>query len=405
MQLFDDFTRTESSSSNHRESEYDFLNRSCWNVSVRARDLCTAWFEKYPTTEQADLCARFTEDDAGQHLGAYFELVLHELLRRLGFSVTVHPTVPGVSARPDFLAESGNHRFYLEATVSQASSAEIPNNATLNQIYEWIDEIDNPYFLVGIRPSCRPTKQPSRKFIQAHIRRLMAEGDPELLLRRLENGLGRPANFPSVTIELDGCNLFVELWPKPREKWGVSAGRTIAARSGAAWYGVGAGDVASTLGAVIDKKAREKRVARLDAPLVVACSTVDGFYKFSEEGLVSLFGRHNLDYGAPDWNVHLGEPRIDRGAWVDRSGAPRNDNLAAVWLFGNARPVATTPTGYGNRLFLNPSSRQPIPDELLSVARAQIDNGRMIWTDGLDLSELLGVSEIPYEILRKAGAA
>ena len=348
--------------------------------------------------DRADLCGRFTGDDDGQHIGAYFELVLHQLLLRLGFSVTIHPTVPGVSANPDFLAESGDRRFYLEATVNQASSSELPHNPVLNQIYEWIDEIDDRSFLVGIRPSGRPAKQPSKRFIQTPIRRLMAESDPELVLHRFENGHRRPANLPSVTIELDGCNLFVELLPKTREKWGVSAGRTIAA-----WYGGDAGDVAAALGAVIDKKAREKQVARLDAPLIVACSTIDGFYKFGEDGLVSLFGRHNRGYGDPDWNMHLGEPRLERGVWVDKSGTSRNGNLAAVWLFGNARPVATTPTGYGNRLFLNPSSQQLIPDELLSVARAQIVDAQMIWTGGLDLSELLDVPEIPYESLRRAG--
>ena len=400
MHLFGDFTRTDPSPSAYRESEYDFLNRSCWNVSIRARELCTAWFDTYPTNEQPDLGARFTDNDPGQHLGAYFELVLYELLRRLGFTVTVHPSVPGINARPDFLAESGRHRFYLEATVSQASSGEIPNNAILNQIYEWIDELDNPYFFVSVRPSGLPTKQPPRKIIHAPIMKLMAASDPEQVLREIEDDSWQPANPPFITIELEGCNLFVQLWPKSRHKWGISDGRTLAA-----WHGGGMGDVAPTIGSVVDKKAREKRVGQLDAPLIVACSTIDGFFKFGEEGLVSLFGRRNRDYAAPDWNMHLGEPRTESGAWVDRNGAPRNTNLAAVWLFHNIRPVAPTPLGSGNRLFLNPFTEDRLPKEMLKLAAARVHDGQMVWTEGFDLLRLLEVPEIPSDDLRKAGTA
>ncbi len=402
MQLFEHDIQMDSSAKHHLESEYEFLNRSSWNVSIRSRDLCQAMFEDYPSTDhhRDDLHGRFTSDDEGQHLGAYFELVVHELLRRLGFAVTVHPRVPGVNSQPDFLARSGDNRFYLEATVSQASSAEIPDNAILDQIYTWIDEIDDPHFLVTVRPSGCPTNQPSKRYIQSRIRRLMADSDPDRVLQQVDGSYSRRVDAPSVTIELDGCSLHVGLWPKPREKWGISAGRTIAA-----WFGGGAKDVSPTLGAAVDRKAREKRVGQLDAPLVVACSTVDGFYNFAEEGLVSLFGLRNREYGPPDWNVKLGEPRLERGVWIDKSGVARNENLAAVWLFGNARPVATTPTGYGDRLFLNPHYKQNLPKELLSVASAHVHDGQLLWTEGVDLSALLDIPEIPYAELRKAPIA
>jgi hypothetical protein len=45
----------------------------------------------------------------------FWELYLHEGYRRSGYTITIHPDIPGASTHPDFLIEGHGSRFYLEA--------------------------------------------------------------------------------------------------------------------------------------------------------------------------------------------------------------------------------------------------------------------------------------------------
>src|SRR6266478_755554 len=99
MHLFDHIQRTNYEPATHSEDTFSFLNRSASLESESVRDLLESFFRRYPSSESAELKSRFkTQFDS-----AFFELYLHELLLRLGCEVTVHPTLKGIGAKPDFL--------------------------------------------------------------------------------------------------------------------------------------------------------------------------------------------------------------------------------------------------------------------------------------------------------------
>ena len=58
------------------------------------RDLLEDWFKHFPRDGQSGLKQRFRKDDPGQHMGACWELYLHEAHRRLGFEIEYEPQVP-----------------------------------------------------------------------------------------------------------------------------------------------------------------------------------------------------------------------------------------------------------------------------------------------------------------------
>lgn len=173
MQLFDDSIRTDGQQATHAESSYHFLNRSSWAVCARARQLCNEWFTRVPDSAQADLMKRFCNDDERQHVSAYFELLVHELLTRLGFAVTVHPTVPKTSRRPDFLVESNIARLYLETTVRYSVSANIEESMILRSIYDSIEEMPSPYFQVSLEAVGTPAKQPPKRAFIGDLYRIV----------------------------------------------------------------------------------------------------------------------------------------------------------------------------------------------------------------------------------------
>lgn len=100
MLLFDHADRPHPGPADHVEDTYSFLCRSAWEASARARGLLEAWFAHYPPEHQQDLRRRFESSFAA----AFFELAIHEVLRRIGARVSVHPEVPGADTRPDYLA-------------------------------------------------------------------------------------------------------------------------------------------------------------------------------------------------------------------------------------------------------------------------------------------------------------
>src|SRR5947209_3881762 len=102
--LFDLLTRTDAGPAGYAESFFPYMNRSARDDITRIRAVLESWFQRYPKDGREALRSAFRSDDDWQHQGAFFELLLHEVLVRLDCRVTVHPPIPGTTRRPDFLA-------------------------------------------------------------------------------------------------------------------------------------------------------------------------------------------------------------------------------------------------------------------------------------------------------------
>ena len=396
MQLFDDFERSTSRTARYSQNSYDFLNHSAWQVCNRARHLCNAWYSRLPIDAQPDLRARLMNTDSRQHVSAYFELLLHEVLLNLGLSANTHPQVPTTTKRPDFLVGSDDGSIYIEAMVCHSSSTPESENDIVNTICDWIDDVPNPYYWVSLSFNGTPKRLPRKTAVTEPVRQLMARHEPESELSRREAD-----NYvqPIDKVQIDDAALVIKLTVKPRERWGIDSERTIGVFS----YG----DTQNILPIIRDaicKKAKKKQASHLGLPLVIACNTIDGFFDLEDDSLVSLFGLPEAGYLRPQWEMSLDATRDEPGVWIGRDGKPRNENVAAIWLFKNARPVGRTPAGGGDCLFINPFANHPLPTEFDQVSTARVCEGRMSWNKGVDLSELLDVPHIPEDELTTDGS-
>ena len=126
VRLFDDCDRTDTAPIAPGESFYEFLNRSAVDEPGRSRDLSERWFADYVDDAAASELNRFVSDfrskDDTQHHAAWLELCVHQMLVRLGFSVDIHPDVPGTPKHPDFGATSDGSRILAEATIVKPDS-------------------------------------------------------------------------------------------------------------------------------------------------------------------------------------------------------------------------------------------------------------------------------------------
>src|ERR1700679_2954360 len=117
MHLFDDVVRTEGGPKKTGEGDFGFLNRVDGPFWDEVRELLEGWFTRYPDDDKAGLRDAYRSSLVGRHLGAWWELYLHELLLRLGYEIEVHPELEGTKRHPDFRLQKDGDTLLLEAAV------------------------------------------------------------------------------------------------------------------------------------------------------------------------------------------------------------------------------------------------------------------------------------------------
>ena len=127
------------------KSLFQGLNLYDWRGADRRRNKLEAWFKTYPDENKQDLRSRLRSGDDHIFEGAYFDLFLHELLTRLGFSLTAHPEIPDTNRRPDFLAYWNNQCFYLEATTAGLKSGPFTRNRNEENVLDKINRESRIY--------------------------------------------------------------------------------------------------------------------------------------------------------------------------------------------------------------------------------------------------------------------
>lgn len=230
MRLFDDFERTFDGPSDPGESLYAVLNRCADPRAAHARELCNQWYPDYANDAPDDELRRFLGDfrtkDDKQHYAAWFELLMHQTLARLGFDVTPDPklALPDRELKPDFQASSHGSRVFVEATVVTPENDPF---ALSNYERDARDkfaqlEISNFTVITG-NVSGTLTRHLKKTGIEQKFRDLIAKHDPDIVQRRMdESGYGE---LPSDIFRFDTWQPTVELLQLPADERAPRKGR------------------------------------------------------------------------------------------------------------------------------------------------------------------------------------
>jgi hypothetical protein len=264
INLFDDKVRVDLDPSHHNENSFNYYDRSARKDVSNVREKLNEWFSYFPTSEQVELKSRFKKTFSS----AYFELFIHELFRRQGFEILIHPEVPNTSKRPDFLMKKESLEFYLEAKEAREKSD--PQQALenrINQVYDSLNRIKSPNFFLKIDELILKTaNQPSTKKAIANIETESAKYDPELLTDQLTKyGFERSARIEYEDIDL---KLVVSLIPKSPAARGLDDGRAI----GMYPYETIWGGSEESIKGSFEKK--YKRYGQLDKPYIVCINAI-----------------------------------------------------------------------------------------------------------------------------------
>jgi len=161
VKLFDDITGKGREPKELAEPSFDYLNSSVRPRCARIRDLLEQWYNHLPPEVQPELRSRFRTKDDQQHLGAFFELYLHELLSRLGFGVEFHPQIEKKGTHPDFkVLQDGKPLLYLEATLAAPSDTETAAGVREDRVYDVLSKMNSSNFHIGVKVPGPPATSP-----------------------------------------------------------------------------------------------------------------------------------------------------------------------------------------------------------------------------------------------------
>jgi hypothetical protein len=147
---------------------------------VHPRQLLQAWADHIADPlDYQDLRQRFRSRDDEQFRSPFLELYLHECLRRGGYRVTVHPSVPDSSRRPDFYAERGVDSFYLEA-IAPGTSPEAKAAAKRRAVlFDTVNRLGDPNFLLWLFELRGGPNPPASARLRDDLGRWLSQLDPD----------------------------------------------------------------------------------------------------------------------------------------------------------------------------------------------------------------------------------
>lgn len=178
--LFDEQDRNDPTPARHQESTFEFLNRIAGDYWDQPRSLMQAWLNHVTAdTDYNDLRQRLRSRDDEQFRSAYLELYLHESLIRAGYTVTIHPKLPGTSSRPDFLAERDRERIYVEAIAPGSTPAAKAAAQRRAVLLDTVNQLDDPNFILWLDELTEGQQPPPAARMRADLGRWLAGLDPD----------------------------------------------------------------------------------------------------------------------------------------------------------------------------------------------------------------------------------
>lgn len=120
-----------------RETTFEFLQRGGRKEAVEIRKWMESWFRKIPHKMRLNLESRL-KGNYSQFLSAFFEIEIHEMLRRLDYCVEFEPSISETRKQIDFFAQQEGQGFYIEATVCGIGQSELIGNSNENDVVEKI---------------------------------------------------------------------------------------------------------------------------------------------------------------------------------------------------------------------------------------------------------------------------
>ena len=377
MKLFEDKLRTDKKPANHNDNTYDFFDRSDSEKGEVIRKVLNSWFDNYPKNEKSEFKKRFRKEFSS----SLYELFIHELFTKQGFTLESHPELENSSKRPDFLAKGNGIEFYIEVKeATDKSDAERALENKTNQIYDIVNQTDSPNFWLQIKKlNFKTEKQPSAKKVVRYLESKLPEHNPELVLENLKTfGI---KGIPFIRFEDDNLSMIIKLMPKSKEIRGKKGLRPIGMFPSEGFIG-GADD---SIKSALSKKAT--RYGELDKPFLICINSKSSRGTDNYDVMDALFGSTSISYSTDPNNK---DERIERGMngfFKDSSGAKYTKVSALMinrLILGHVKE--------GKYWFVkHPFAQNELNFDKFEINKTFVEKNKIISEEGKTIKEILNL--------------
>jgi hypothetical protein len=272
------------------------------------------WFEALPECVKLDIQQRLRSEDSHQHYGAYYELVMHAFLKKMGYSVDIHPELE--EGKPDLLISGNNlgKPLFVEVATVFDDPMWQKEQQKLHRMMEQLYQIEHYFFVHVSVLSDRIPKIVDYKALNGFVAQWLDSFDPEAT-----------HEFHEIRYQAGGLNLKLMLIPqKVPRKVHILGGWTPPARF------IGGTQLRRVLQAKIKKY---KSVKRRELPFVIALSFIDA--PLDDDSIISeLIGKVQLTITRTPAGKQVSKVGIDRSGLVipklGFGGKAQNTRLSAV---------------------------------------------------------------------------
>jgi len=258
----------------HRASKYTtpFIAKLAIDpILSKERTKIEEWLQTLPKDVKPDILGRLRSKSSHQHFSAYYELVLREFFKSMGYSVTIRPKLK--EGEPDLLVTGKNlaKPIIIEvATVFDDPEWE-REERKLDLILEQLDKIEH-YFFVMVAVESEPIpERVDYESLQQFVTQWLDSFDPKIIHESQETGY-----------QSDGLKLKVTMIPRkiPKRKPIVGSYRLPARFMNSI-----------QVRRVLEKKINKyKSLKKLELPFIIALSLASA--SLDEEAIIEeLFGK------------------------------------------------------------------------------------------------------------------
>lgn len=347
-------------------SAYERLNRSRGEPARRTREMIDGWWLRLPDAARPQIRERFMDSALAVHLGGFFEIYMHEVLRRVCSGVEADiGNDDTCRRRPDLHAVSGDAGFGVEVTAILGDDAVDPKDrARVNQLYDALNRrLRNRNFLLEVNLRRSGLETPGKKLV-SEIDRWLEPLDPDIEIERRKAG----EMPPRLQLEHRGWVLDLKATPLQQDLRHRSDLRVIGSR-------VEGFEIASIDDDDLDTLKPMDDVGPLHRGLVDKAG--HGYDLREEPFVISALCAGPFVEEMEIEMALLGGPGHE-GLWV-KGGRPRYTRVSAVLTVTELTPV--TSALVEPCLWLNPWAQRPLPVDLLPWRRIEFrDDGRPVET-------------------------
>lgn len=326
------------------ESDFQFLNRAAGEPWDAARELLEAWYQDYGDSDN-DLRGRFRNPAKAQHVGAWWELYVYTMFRRLDYDIIIHPRLPDTTKKPDFLLRKSSKKLIVECAVMLEEDRWADSDGR-NWVLQCINDIQDSNFLVRVDINTEGERRPRRDDIVKPIKAWLAALDVDTVWESTQSG----GDWPEKEFAIRSWRITLKAIPLRPGRRGLTTGLIGIGPMKTGWLR----HTEQMRGILHDKGSK---YGQPDHPFVLALLA-----------LPITAGEHEMTnalYGSVGMTVAVGENDLSAGEWTrQRDGywRPRPDlrgsRISAV-LFAEAlnssRPFSALP-----RLWINPWAKAPL---------------------------------------------